>query len=193
VSWKIRCAFLGFISALLCSSRVEYERIVDPVSSIPEKIIILCTWILTICAIWLLHRRNVWAGRILAITTGLSILFLRLNVEWLHNEGFWSTSLFALATLLRFISLLLLARARHDGWFVNTSQLAISPTAAQRARTKIKPPMPVLQAVIGILLGLGVMSVSGQTHWPNARVVGAGLLAVAAILSGVFVWRYRKR
>jgi hypothetical protein len=189
---KIYCAFSGFVLALLCSSSVEYNRFVDSGSSIFEKIIILCAWIFTLYAIWLLLRRNVWAGRILAIITGLSMLFLRLNVSWLHEEGFWSTSLFAFATLLRFISLLLIVRARHDGWF-GTSQLATSPTSVSGAPTKIKPPMPALQAATGILLGLGMMSITGQTRWPNAQLIGASLLAVAAILLGVFIWRYRKR
>lgn len=191
MSWKIRCVFYGYALALLCSSRVEYSRIIDSGSSIFEKIIIVCAWLSTLYAIWLLHRRSIWAGRILAVVTGLSMLFLRLNVDWLHKEGFWSTSLIAFATLLRFISLLLLVSERHDGWFV-ADQLATSPTSAPGAPAKVKPPMPVLQAIIGILLGLGMMSVTGQVRWLDAQPVGTILLVLAAILSGVFIWRYRK-
>jgi hypothetical protein len=190
--WKIRCAFSGFIFSLVFSSPIEYRRLVDSDSSILEKVAIICIWIFTLYALSLVQRRRIWAGRLFAITTGLSMVFLRMNVDWLHKEGFGATSLLAFATVLRFISLSLLVWGKHDGWFVELRP-ATSQKTARCGRVKTKPRMPALQAVIGVLLGLGVMSIAGQSHWPNAHLVGASFLAVAAILFGVFIWRYRKR
>lgn len=190
--WKIRYAFSGFIFALVLSSPAEYRRLVDSNSSILEKTAIVSAWIFTLYAFRLVLQRRVWAGRIFAVTTGLSMVFLRLNVDWLHREGFVAMSLFAFATVLRFISLLLLALGRRDGWFVE-AQSTSSQKTGRRAQAGLKPPMPILQAAIGILLGLGMMSLAGQVRWPNAQLVGACLLGAGALLSGILMWRCRER
>jgi hypothetical protein len=190
--WKIRYAFSGFILALVLSSPVEYGRLVDSNSSILEKAAIVSAWIFTLYAFRLVLQRRVWAGRIFAITTGLSMVFLRLNVDWMHMEGFVATSLFAFATVLRFISLLLLASGRRDGWFVE-AQSASPQKTGRRAQAGVKPPMLILQAAIGILLGLGMMSLAGQVRWPDAQLVGACLLGAGALLSGILIWRCSER
>ncbi|CAB3751560.1 hypothetical protein LMG29542_01496 [Paraburkholderia humisilvae] len=181
-------AFAGFFLALVCASPVEYSRLIDSDCRLIERVTLVCAWLFTPCALWLIVRRNFWSGRILAVVTALSMVFLRTNAEWLREQGIGSALLFSSATVLRFISLLLLTSAKRRGWFILPQSAFESKTAG-----KVKPPMPVLQAAIGILLGAGMMLSADERHSLNVRLVGAGLMTVAFVLLGVFVKRYRQR
>src|ERR1700754_160076 len=96
--FKIFFAFSGFVMAFLCSSLIDY-RFIESNSSGVGRLIVFYLWASTPIALWLLLRRNLWAGYILAVVTGTSMVFLRLNIDWLHKEGFLATFLVSLATV----------------------------------------------------------------------------------------------
>jgi hypothetical protein len=192
MSRQLRFAFCGYVLALFCSVPIESYYLERTDGPILDRLIILCVWAGTACGLWLLVRRNIRAADLLAITTGFSMVFFHRNVGSLHKAGFIATLLLSIATIIRFISWLAIRSAKHDEWF-SMSLSAIHMASAESTRIKGRPPMPVLQAAIGLLLGLGAMSVAGHVRWPNALLIGTGCLAAGAVLLGIFVWHYRKR
>ncbi|HEY3596191.1 MAG TPA: hypothetical protein VGL08_01555 [Paraburkholderia sp.] len=190
--WTVRLACSGFILAFICAFNVEHSRLTETNTSFFEQTLIASSWIASPFAMWLIIRQNVWAGHIWALITGASMVFLRLNVDWLHREGFVATALFSLATLLRFISLLLLARAKRQGWF-GPVQSSGGSALAQVNRTYVKAPLPALQAVIGVLLGSGAVLLVAQTPWRNSQLIGSVCVFIGVVLFGIIVWHFTKR
>jgi hypothetical protein len=189
---SIRAALVSFSLAFLCEAYVEWLKLVDPKTTIIGYTAICIGVIANLLAVYFCYSGRRWARDLLILIAATTLVWTKVNLEWLKAAGLLPAMLIVLTAFLRFAAVIALRRPASNQWFDANG----SGSGLWGFRPVDKPidtrRVMALKAGGGITLALALLSFVPGTPLSGMYWLGSSAL-VACIAFNVLAFRPKRK
>ncbi|WP_153136589.1 hypothetical protein [Paraburkholderia agricolaris] len=114
---SIKAALVSFSLAFLCETYVEWLKLLDPKTTIIGYTAICVSVIANLLAVYFCHSGRRWARDLLILIAATTLVWTKVNLEWLKAAGPLPAALITLTAFLRFGAVIALRRPASNQWF----------------------------------------------------------------------------
>jgi hypothetical protein len=189
---SISAALVSFSLAFLCEAYVEWLKLVDPKTTIVGYIAICISVIANLLAVYFCHSGRRWARDLLVLIAATTLVWTKVNLEWLKAAGPLPAALIVLTGFLRFGAVIALRRPASNQWFDTNG----SGSGLWGFRPVDKPVdtrrVMALEAGGGVTLAIALLSFVPGTPFSGMYWLGSSAL-VACIAFNVLAFRPKRK